>query len=150
MQLRLSPGTPWLLMVAFWRIEGDRMPEKTQRIIKNAYDEIPPYTTKDGAIIRELMHPDVHGNTNQSLAEATVPAATATILHQHRSSEEIYHIIAGRGRMILGEEIFEVKVGDTICIPPGTLHQLENTGRTELRLLCCCAPPYSHDDTELV
>ena len=119
-------------------------------ILKTAYKEIHPYTTKDGAIIRELMHPDVDGNSNQSLAEATVPAATATILHQHQSSEEIYHIIAGKGRMILGEESFEVTVGDTICIPPGTFHQLENTGQTELRLLCCCAPPYSHDDTELV
>ena len=125
------------------------MPEKTRKIIKSAYDDMRPYTTKDGAIIRELMHPDVQGNSNQSLAEAAVPAATATTLHQHRSSEEIYHIIAGSGCMILGEETFEVTVGDTICIPPGTFHQLENTGQTELRLLCCCAPPYSHDDTEL-
>jgi mannose-6-phosphate isomerase-like protein (cupin superfamily) len=125
------------------------MPGKPKGIMKSAYDDIRPYPTKDGAIIRELMHPDVHGNSNQSLAEATVPAGTATILHQHGSSEEIYHIIAGKGRMVLGEEIFEVTVGDTICIPPGMFHQLENTGRKELRLLCCCAPPYSHDDTEL-
>jgi mannose-6-phosphate isomerase-like protein (cupin superfamily) len=137
-------------MVAFWRIESDRMPEKTKRIIKSAYDDIRPYPTVDRAVIRELMHPDVQGNSNQSLAEATVPAATATTLHQHRNSEEIYHIIARRGRMILGEEVFEVTVGDTICIPPGTFHQLQNTGQTELRLLCCCAPPYSDDDTELV
>ena len=52
-------------------------------------------------------------------------------------------------RDLAKEEIFEVTEGDTICIPPGTFHQLENTGRTELRLLCCCAPPYKHDDTEL-
>jgi len=36
------------------------------------YEEIEPYITKDGSIIRELIHPAVHGNSNQSLAEATV------------------------------------------------------------------------------
>ena len=25
--------------------------------------------------------------------------------------------------------------------------QLENNGNSELRILCCCVPPYSHDDT---
>jgi hypothetical protein len=32
--------------------------------------------TKDGSGIRELMHPDRHGNRNQSLAEALVPPGT--------------------------------------------------------------------------
>ncbi|MGW8223534.1 MAG: cupin domain-containing protein, partial [Syntrophobacteria bacterium] len=41
-------------------------------ILKSTYNEIHPYVTKDGAIIRELMHPEVHGNSNQSLAEATI------------------------------------------------------------------------------
>ena len=126
------------------------MKAQQKAILKTAYHEIRPYTTKDGAIIRELMHPDLHGNSKQSLAEATVPATAATLMHQHQSSEEIYHIISGSGRMTLGGETFEVKVGDTICIPPGTSHNLRNTGEKDLVLLCCCTPPYSHDDTELV
>ena len=41
--------------------------------------------TKDGSEIRELMHPAVHGNRKQSLAEATVAAGTARrALHRHR------------------------------------------------------------------
>jgi hypothetical protein len=31
-----------------------------------------PYVTRDGSEIRELMHPGVHGNRAQSLAEATI------------------------------------------------------------------------------
>ena len=31
--------------------------------------------------------------------------------------------------------------------PPGAWHTFENDGNSELRFLCCCAPPYSHDDT---
>jgi mannose-6-phosphate isomerase-like protein (cupin superfamily) len=43
-----------------------------------------------------------------------------------------------------------VQVGDTVCIPPGTPHCVENTGTEPLRILCACAPPYAHDDTELL
>jgi mannose-6-phosphate isomerase-like protein (cupin superfamily) len=126
------------------------MPKKNRRVIKTSYKEIQPYTTKDGAIIRELMHPEVHGNSKQSLAEATIASGTATVLHHHRRSEEIYHITAGKGQMTLGDKTFEVAVGDTIYIPPQTPHRLHNTGDVPLKLFCCCAPAYSHDDTELV
>lgn len=119
-------------------------------VIKSEYDSIKPYTTKDGSIIRELMHPDVHGNKNLSLAEAIVPAGFTTFLHKHNTSEEIYYIVEGSGLMSLGNEKFEVKRGDSICIPPGTPHQIKNTGKSPLRILCCCSPAYSHDDTELL
>ena len=96
------------------------------------------------------MHPSVHGNANQSFAEAIVAAGRGTQLHRHRCSEEIYHVTAGEGRMMLGEETLAIRRGDTICIPPGTPHRVENTGSEELKILCCCSPPYSDDDTELL
>lgn len=114
------------------------------------YKEVEPYITKDGSIIRELMHPSVHGNSNQSLAEATVPAGGKTLLHKHSPTEEIYHITEGSGIMTLGSEEFEVKKGDSICILPGTPHRIQNTENKPLKILCCCAPAYSHEDTELV
>jgi len=115
-----------------------------------SYNQLQPYTTKDGSLIREFMHPTAHGNTQQSLAEAIVPAGSATFLHRHVQAEEIYHITEGTGLMTLGEEQFKVISGDTVCIPPGTQHQIQNTGETPLKILCCCSPPYSHDDTELL
>ena len=114
------------------------------------YEEIQPYITKDGSIIRELMHPSIHGNCSQSLAEATVPVGGKTLLHKHRLTEEIYHVTEGSGIMTLGSEEFEVKKGDSICISPGTPHRIQNTGDTALNILCCCAPAYSHEDTELL
>jgi len=118
--------------------------------MKTAYRDIAPFTTKDGSTIRELMHPDAHGNRLQSLAEAIVDPGMTTRLHRHRRSEELYHVTAGAGRMTLGAKSFEVTSGDTICIPPGTAHCIENTGREPLHILCACSPPYSHDDTELL
>jgi mannose-6-phosphate isomerase-like protein (cupin superfamily) len=118
--------------------------------MKTRYAAVQAFITKDGSEIRELMHPSTHGNHTQSLAEAIVAPGAATRLHRHHQSEELYHITAGRGRMTLGEESFEVEMGETICIPPGTPHCIANTGIELLRILCCCAPPYAHDDTELL
>ena len=112
--------------------------------------ETRPYRTKDGTLIRELMHPAVHGNRNQSLAEAVVAPGQTSVPHRHGQSEELYHIAAGIGEMTLGEARFPVGVGDTVCIPPGTPHSIRNTGEEPLRILCACSPAYSHDDTELL
>jgi len=117
---------------------------------RTRYAEIPAYVTMDGSEIRELMHPAVHGNRRQSLAEASVAPGTRTQLHRHALSEELYHITAGHGLMTLGASCFDVGAGDTVLIPPGTPHRIEATGADALRILCCCSPPYAHEDTELL
>jgi mannose-6-phosphate isomerase-like protein (cupin superfamily) len=90
------------------------------------------------------------GARNQSLAEATVPPGGATVAHLHRRSEEIYRFVSGAGRMRLGRDEFDVTAGDTVLIAPGTPHKLWNNGDEPLVLLCCCAPAYRDDDTELL
>ena len=114
------------------------------------YRLLKSYTTKDGSTIRELMHPDTHGNRNQSLAEAIVPAGAKTELHLHKNSEEIYFILAGEGEMTLGDHKFHVTAGDTICIAPNIPHQIFNFAQSELKFLCACSPAYSHADTMLL
>ena len=120
------------------------------RRIHTRYNDITPFITKDDSVIRELMHPAVQGNQQQSLAEALVPVDSATLLHRHLRSEEIYHFTAGSGVMRLGDDEFRVTTGDTVCIPPGTPHALFNHGDEELRLLCCSSPPYADEDTEIL
>lgn len=117
---------------------------------KTRYGDVLPYVTKDGSEIRELLHPNLHGNRNQSLAEATVPPGCKTLLHRHSRTEELYHITAGQGLMTLGEDSFPVEKGDTVQIPPGTAHCIETLGNEVLKLLCCCSPAYSHEDTEVL
>jgi mannose-6-phosphate isomerase-like protein (cupin superfamily) len=100
------------------------------------------FTTKDGSTIRELQHTAV-----QSLAEATLEPGQATERHYHRASEEIYLMTVGSGVLEIDGETRRVGAGDAILIPPGAWHTLENDGTDPLKLMCCCAPPYSHDDT---
>ncbi|HET7567120.1 MAG TPA: cupin domain-containing protein [Gaiellaceae bacterium] len=101
-----------------------------------------PFVTKDGSTIRELHHSEA-----QSLAEATLEPGQATERHYHRASEEIYVVTKGSGDLEVDGETRRVRPGDAILIPPGAWHTLENNGTSELTILCCCAPPYSHDDT---
>ena len=110
-------------------------------------EAVPSFVTKDGSEIRELL---AHRNSvirNQSLAEARICPGLATQEHYHRVTEEIYYITHGQGRMRIENEIREVKIGDAIAIPPGKRHKIWNTGTETLRLLCCCAPAYEHEDT---
>lgn len=62
-----------------------------------------------------------------------MPPGAATAAHHHGRSEELYLVSAG----------------DCAAIPPGTVHQLRNTGSEDLVVVCACSPPYSHEDTFL-
>ena len=104
-----------------------------------------PFTTKDGSQIRSILDRTNAPVEKQSLAEASVPAGGSTQRHYHRLSEEFYFILEGRGRMEIDGETREVIPGDAILIPAGTWHTI--TAEEPLRFLCCCAPPYSHEDT---
>ena len=111
----------------------------------SSYAGLTVFTTLDGSTIRKYANTD-----QQSLAEATVPPGAATAAHLHRRSEELYLFTAGRGRMRLEGAELEVRAGDCVTIPPGTEHKLYNLSDHEpLVLLCCCAPPYSDEDTVL-
>jgi mannose-6-phosphate isomerase-like protein (cupin superfamily) len=109
--------------------------------------EISSFVTKDGSEVRELL---AHRNSvirNQSLAEARLPAGEGTEEHYHVQTEEIYYITHGVGRIRIEGETRDVKAGDAVAIPPGHKHKLWNTGGETLRLVCCCAPAYEHNDT---
>ncbi len=109
--------------------------------------DVSSFTTKDGSEIRELL---AHRNSeirNQSLAEARLPVGGSTQEHYHPRAEEIYYITHGLGRIRIEGESREVKAGDAVAILPGKRHKLWNTGPEVLRLLCCCAPGYEHEDT---
>lgn len=104
-----------------------------------------PFTTKDGSTIRSILDRTNAPVEKQSLAEARVPAGGSTQRHYHKLSEEFYFILEGRGEMEIDGEIRPVGVGDCVLIPAGSWHTI--TAQEPLRFLCCCAPPYSHEDT---
>ena len=115
------------------------------RMTINRLSEQPPFTTKDGSTIRSILDCTNAPVQNQSLAEASLPAGSATERHYHKLSEEFYFILEGDGVIEINGETKNAQAGDAILIPPHAWHQI--TARITLRFLCCCAPPYAHGDT---
>ena len=104
-----------------------------------------PFITKDGSTIRSILDRTNAPVQNQSLAEARVPAGGRTERHYHKVAEELYFILEGAGEIELDGERRMVGPGDAILIPPGAWHTIMAT--EPLRFLCCCSPPYAHEDT---
>ncbi len=104
-----------------------------------------PFTTRDGSTIRSILDLSNAPVEQQSLAEATIAMGNATERHYHKVSEEFYFLLEGEGVMELDGETRVMQPGDAVVIPAGAWHQI--TATSDLRFLCCCAPPYSHKDT---
>ena len=104
------------------------------------------FTTLDGSTIRVLLDARLGGTFKQSLAEATLDAGAGTQRHYHARSEEIYVFLEGGGEMEIEGDSRQVGTGDSVLIPAGAWHAI-TAGAEGARFLCCCAPPYSDDDT---
>lgn len=115
--------------------------------IRNREQQI-PFTTKDGSTIRSLLDLSNAPVRNQSLAEASLDAGAEIERHYHKLSEEFYYVSSGRGMMEIDGVEREISTGDAILIPPGAWHWLRAS--EPLVFLCCCSPPYDHNDTYFI
>ncbi len=66
--------------------------------------------------------------------DVLAPGVTIGV-HSHRSGEEYYYIVSGRGVMTLDGERFEVESGDVAGVFPGGTHGLENNSDEDLRMI---------------
>ncbi len=109
-----------------------------------------PYVTVDGSLITELVRPERGGSRNFSVAEAVLEPEQRTRRHTHAESDEVYYVLSGKGEVGVGENSFPVEPASCLLIPAGEPHWAVARGDGPLRILCLCAPPYSHEDTQPV
>jgi len=105
--------------------------------------DCPEFTAGDNSLLREILSPlkDKTLRINYSMAYAKVKPGQRTLLHSLDRSE-VYHIIRGKGVMQIHGEKKEVKVGDTIYIPPNAHQRIQNTGKEELIFICIVEPAW--------
>lgn len=63
-------------------------------------------------------------------------------LHRH-DPEQVYVIVAGRGRMRIGDETRDVTAGDLIHVPPDVPHGISNPQDTALSYISAATPTFS-------
>ncbi len=117
------------------------------KIYKHNLKDAKPFVTKDNSIIRSILDRTNSPVKNESMAEAVLRKGKSTIEHVHKKSEEIYYFTQGTGVIYLNDKKIKVKTGDGVLISPGERHRLVNTGGYDIKILCLCSPPYSHEDT---
>ena len=55
--------------------------------------------------------------------------------HQH-DWEHVIHVIAGHGRLSIGEEVIELEEKDFAFVPANIEHQFDNPGSDEFEFIC--------------
>lgn len=77
------------------------------------------------------------GTTGSELSFQTlVPGQDSGFLHTHKTHEEIYVIIRGKGEYQVDGEIFPVEEGSVIRVAPDGRRALKNAGTQNLTMLC--------------
>ncbi|MBI5844856.1 MAG: cupin domain-containing protein [Deltaproteobacteria bacterium] len=109
-----------------------------------------PYTAADGSLVRELFHPEIHGEVSTSLAEMVVAPFGESALYTHPGSHLTVHFLEGRGSMRVGARVFQTNERDTVCVPAKTAWQVQNSGDCFLRFLCFFSPFHKHSETIIV
>lgn len=71
-----------------------------------------------------------------------------TPFHDHHRAVEMFFILKGRGQASCDGKIMELQAGDTILVPPTSIHEIRNTGPGRLYALCIMVP--NEDFAELI
>ena len=94
-------------------------------------------------VIKHLSAPWLPlGSKNLWIGTSTVAPGNETNAHSHDINEEVFYCVSGRGEMIVDGERREYHAGTIVYVPPGSVHQVVNTGDEPLKSLCSVSPPF--------
>jgi len=70
--------------------------------------------------------------------------------HYHKNTEELFCVIEGEGIIVVGEKkhIVSGKEPEIIKIPTNQMHSIENTGKTELKMLAWASQPHDPNNPD--
>lgn len=70
----------------------------------------------------------IEENTDYKIKKIEVEIGKRLSYQYHNLRSEVWVIIKGEGKIILDDKLINYKEGDTINIPKGAKHRIENTG----------------------
>ncbi len=106
-----------------------------------ALADAPHVKAPDGSDVRPLL-----ALSGGSLAHFELPAGKTSLAVAHRSVEEIWFVLGGRGEMwrkhAEQEEVVPLHSGVTVTIPLGTSFQFRSFGPEPLAMVAITMPPW--------
>ncbi len=105
-------------------------------------DVVAPLVSQHGETISELIGRADRSSEHHSVAYIAIPPGKSSLPHYHPVAEESYHILQGKARMRVGDEVAILVPGQSVLIPPQMPHQITSIGETDLAFLAFCVPAW--------
>ncbi len=107
-------------------------PDEDERSLRHAVKDRQSETLRDTYF---LIDPDASPSNNLKMGHTIIYPTGKTTGHSHDDMEEVYYILSGNGKMVVGEDEFPIQAGDAFYVPFGEYHVTYNTGIQPLSIL---------------
>ena len=110
----------------------DKSPDADKRSLRHAVDG------RESEILRDtyyLIDPQDSPSKNLTMGYTVIYPTGKTTGHAHDDMEEVYYILSGKGRMVIGDDEFPIQTGDAFYVPFGEFHVTYNTGNQPLAMV---------------
>jgi mannose-6-phosphate isomerase-like protein (cupin superfamily) len=89
-----------------------------------------------------IFERDLTPTVNLAAGTVVIPAGQEqSKLSAHPGAEEIYLVLRGKGRFVLGGEEIDVEAGHAVYVGPDVKHRMINTGPDEFEVFYVNTPP---------
>ena len=110
----------------------DKAPDEDKRSLRYVVKDREEETLRDTYF---LIDPEDSPSRNLKMGHTIIYPTGKTTGHAHEDMEEVYYILSGKGRMVVGEDEFPIQAGDAFYVPFGEYHVTYNTGNQALAIL---------------
>ena len=121
----------------------DKKPDLDERSLRHIVNN------RASEILRDtyyLIDPQNSPSKNLTMGYTVVYPTGKTTGHAHDDMEEVYYILTGKGKMVIGEDEFPVNAGDAFYVPFGAFHVTYNTGNQPLAMVWVTGQDKSADE----
>ena len=99
------------------------------------------YIEKPGRKIRWVQTTENTGSVYSEVCTCVyAPGGKSKPAHAHPEGEETVYVIAGSGKVKIGDRIYDFEPGSVIFFPQGLPHMVWNTGAEDVHFVCFYAP----------
>lgn len=98
--------------------------------------------TKNNTYFRKVLFT---GPKSQLVAMSLKPGEDIGL--ESHDVDQFFRFEEGTGKVVIGDDEFEVAEDDAVIVPSGVEHNVTNTGRVDLKLYTIYSPPQHPDGT---
>lgn len=101
---------------------------------------------EDETLANDAFRKVLFTGTNSQLVLMTLKLGEDIGSEVHPDNDQFFRFEAGEGKVVIGDEEYIVKDGDSVVIKAGTQHNIVNTSETEVLKMYTIYSPAHHPD----